>query len=94
MAPEDAERLLLSASLQVALLQLQRVADAATFSPDKAPEALKQLIVAFANKALTNAGVGGERSGMESFEALGERLQRIQERTRAALERVLGRKVG
>ncbi len=91
--PEDAERLLLSASLQVALLQLQRVTGGDSFDPERAPEAVKQLLVAFANQALANSGVGGERARIESFAALGERLQRVQERTRAALERVLGRKV-
>ncbi|MGH6922206.1 MAG: bifunctional [glutamine synthetase] adenylyltransferase/[glutamine synthetase]-adenylyl-L-tyrosine phosphorylase [Propylenella sp.] len=88
--PEDAERLLLSASLQVALLQLQRVAGAEAFAPDKAPEALKRLVVAAADRALANAGVGQERAGIESFEELDARLGQIQQQTRAALERVLG----
>jgi glutamate-ammonia-ligase adenylyltransferase len=94
LAPEDAERLLLSAGLQVALLQLERIAGVGTLDPEKAPEALKQLVVSIADRALRNTGVGGERGGVGSFEALAERLARIQERTRGALERVLGRKVG
>ncbi len=93
LAPEDAERLLLSATLQTALLQLERVAGAETFVPDKAPEALKQLIVSLANNALRNSGVGDERGGIETFDALETQLQRIQQRTRVALEHVLGAKV-
>jgi glutamate-ammonia-ligase adenylyltransferase len=87
LEPEDAERLLLSAALQVTLLQLERIAGAGTLDPERAPEALRQLIVAFANRALSNTGVGSE---IESFEALGERLRRTQERTRGVLERLLG----
>jgi glutamate-ammonia-ligase adenylyltransferase len=90
LAPEDAERLTLSAALQFALLQLERVADAKGFALDEMPEALQQLFVSFANRALSQAGVGGE---IESFTALEERLTRVQEGTRKGLERVLGAKV-
>jgi glutamate-ammonia-ligase adenylyltransferase len=90
LAPEEAERLTLSAALQIVLLQLERVADARNFALDEMPEALRQLFVSFANRAMSEAGVVSE---IESFDALGERLRSVQAGTRAALERVLGAKV-
>ncbi len=86
----EGERLILSAALQSALLQIERVADPKGFSPDQAPEALKRLMVGVADDALRNAGVGTERTGVASFAELEARLVEIQARTRAALESVLG----
>ncbi len=90
---KEGERLVLSAALQAAILQIERVADRDGFSPKDAPEALKRLMVALANVALEDASVGGERDGVATFEALETRLSRVQERTRRALETVLGAKV-
>ncbi len=89
----EGERLVLSAALQTAILQLARVADPRTFAPENAPEALKRLMLSLANGALEEAGVGEERAGVGTFEALTERLAQIQAQTRAALEKVLGVKV-
>lgn len=93
LAPEDAERLALSAALQTALLQLERVAAVERFDPETAPEALKQLVLSLANHALRQSGVGDERAGVETFDALQDRLARIQASTRVAFEHVLGTKV-
>ncbi len=87
------ERLVLSAALQAALLQLERVADPKVFVPEQAPEALKRLMVEVANDVLEDAGVGDERGGVTTFEELEARLVKIQEQTRRALESVLGVKV-
>ncbi len=92
--PADGERLVLSAALQGALLQIERVADPKAFSPDTAPEALRRLMVGIADGALRNSGVGKERSGIASFEDLEARLAAVQVATRAALESVLGVAVG
>jgi glutamate-ammonia-ligase adenylyltransferase len=91
LAQADAECLVPSAALQVALLQLERIAGVESFAPDKTPEALRRLVVSFAKRALTNEGV---KTTFETFDALAERLISVQERTRSALERVLARKVG
>jgi hypothetical protein len=93
MGPGEAERLVLSAALQAAILQLARVADPKAFSPEHAPEALKRLMVTTANEALEDSGVGDERAGVSTFEELEARLRQVQERTRRALESVLGVKV-
>jgi glutamate-ammonia-ligase adenylyltransferase len=93
IATAEAERLVLSAALQAAILQLQRVADPKAFSAEHAPEALKRLMVEVANAALQDAGVGEERAGVENFDALLTRLTEVQAKTRSALERVLGTKV-
>ena len=92
-APTEGERLMLSAALQTALLHVQRVAEVRSFEADHAPDALKQLAVAVADATLRSAGVGGERAGVASFEALRERLRQIQAQSREALEAVLGMKV-
>ena len=89
----DGERLVLSAALQGAILQFERVVDPKSFSPDTAPEALKRLIVAAASAALEEVGVGSERAGVLTFEALEARLKTVQAETRRALESVLGVKV-
>ncbi len=93
MGAEEAERLVLSAALQGAILQLQRVADPRAFSPDAAPEALKRLMVEVANDVLEEAGLGDERRGVATFEELEAQLRHVQEHTRQALEGVLGVKV-
>jgi glutamate-ammonia-ligase adenylyltransferase len=90
---ETDERLVLSAALQGALLQIERVADPEGFSPQTAPEALKRLIAGVADAVLRNFGVGAERSGVASFEELSSRLADLQAATRAALESVLGVKI-
>jgi len=94
LGPAEGERLILSTALQSALLQIARVADTKGFSPDSAPEALKGLMVAIGDGALRESGVGTERAGVASFEELQARLEEIQAPTRAALESVLGVKVG
>jgi [glutamine synthetase] adenylyltransferase / [glutamine synthetase]-adenylyl-L-tyrosine phosphorylase len=90
LSPETGGRLVASASVQAALLQVQRVADPDQVDPEKAPEALKLLLVAFANAALKPAGEGS----VSSFEELGEKLAAIQNETRQTLETVLGMEVG
>jgi hypothetical protein len=90
MESAEAERLILSAALQSAILQLARVADPKGFSAADAPEALKRLMVATANEALEDSGVGDERAGVATFGELEARLVEVQVRTRAALEGVLG----
>ena len=90
---EEGERLVLSTALQSAILQLGRVAGRDAFAPDTAPEALRQLIVAAADAALKDAGVGEERAGVSTFDELAARLVHVQEQTRAAFESVLGAKV-
>jgi glutamate-ammonia-ligase adenylyltransferase len=92
--PEEGERLILSAALQGALLQIERVATPNGFSVEEAPEALKGLIVSVADGVLRDAGVGGQRSGVASFEELEARLGEVQAKTRKALENVLGVPVG
>jgi glutamate-ammonia-ligase adenylyltransferase len=89
LLPDAGERLVLSASLQAALLQIVRVAEPKTFSPETAPEALRRIMVAIADKALSDSGVGVERAGVSSFAELGKRLVDIQGQTRIALEKVL-----
>jgi len=93
IGPDEGERLTLSTALQSAILQIGRIADRNAFSPDEAPEALKRLMVAAANVALEEAGVGDERAGVSTFEALQARLEHVQEQTRTAFESVLGTKV-
>ncbi len=93
MEARAGERLALSAALQAALLQLERVADPKVFVPAQAPEALKRLIVEVANDVLEDAGVGDERGGVATFEELEARLVKVQQQTRRALESVLGAKV-
>jgi len=88
--PDVGERLVLSAALQTSLLQIMRAADPKGFSPDSAPEALKQVMVEIADAALADAGVGRERGGVATFEELEKRLVDIQAQTRDALEEVLG----
>ncbi|HEX9905163.1 MAG TPA: bifunctional [glutamine synthetase] adenylyltransferase/[glutamine synthetase]-adenylyl-L-tyrosine phosphorylase [Propylenella sp.] len=90
LSPDIGERLVLSAMLQTALLQMLRVADARDPDPRNAPEALRRLLVASADAILRNAGVGAERSGVDGVEALEARLRQVQGQTREALERVLG----
>jgi hypothetical protein len=46
-------------------------------------------MVAIADKALSDSGVGVERAGVSSFAELGKRLVDIQGQTRIALEKVL-----
>jgi glutamate-ammonia-ligase adenylyltransferase len=89
----EGERLASSASLQAALLQIERAAGIDSRGVENAPDALRQLLVAAADAELRSAGVGGERAGIASFEELRERLAQIQDQTRAALEAVLGAKV-
>jgi glutamate-ammonia-ligase adenylyltransferase len=88
--PDAGERLVLSTSLQAALLQIMRVAEPNAFSPETAPEALKRIMVTIADKAFKDAGVGTERAGVSSFGELEKRLVEIQAQTRMALEKVLG----
>ncbi len=84
------ERLVLSAALQSALLQFERVADPRAFSPDDAPEALKGLLVDVADDVLHDLGTGEERAGIKAFAELERRLADVQKETRAALEELLG----
>jgi glutamate-ammonia-ligase adenylyltransferase len=84
----------LAASLatQTAMLQVLRIAEEKTFDPEHAPDALKRLLVSFAEAALQR-----ERPAvppLASFEALGEELAALQVRTRTALETVLGVGIG
>ena len=89
MAPDDGERLVLSAALQGALLQIERVADPKGFSPDEAPEALKRLMVEIADGALRNsASARSERRCV--IRGAGGAAGRDAAQTRAALESVLG----
>ena len=88
--PDAGERLVLSTSLQAALLQIVRVAEPTAFSPKAAPEALRRIMVAIADKAFRDSGVGAERAGVSGFEELEKRLVVIQAQTRTALEKVLG----
>jgi glutamate-ammonia-ligase adenylyltransferase len=94
LAPEESERLVLSAALQGALLQIERVASPKGFSSEEAPEALRGLMVTVADAALKDVGVGAERAGVASFEDLEARLVEVQAKTREALENVLGVAVG
>jgi glutamate-ammonia-ligase adenylyltransferase len=89
----EGERLASSASLQAALLQIQRAAGIDPRAVANAPDALKKLLVSAADAELRSAGIGGERAGIASVEELRERLVQVQEQTRAALEAVLGTKV-
>lgn len=90
ISPDVGERLVLSAALQGAILQILRVSYPKNFSPDSAPEALKRLMVDVADEALRNSGIGKERAGVASFAELEARLVEVQRQTRAALEEVLG----
>lgn len=90
---ETGERLVLSAALQGALLQIARVAAPQGFSPEAAPEALKRLMTEVADRVLSAFGVGAERNGVSSFNELAARLIGLQRETRKAFERVLGTKV-
>ena len=74
MATADGERLVLSASLQSALLQIARVADPQGFSPEEAPQALKELMVEAADDVLKELGVGEQRNGVGSFGELGSAI--------------------
>jgi glutamate-ammonia-ligase adenylyltransferase len=91
--PGDGERLVLSAALQSAILQLERVADPKHFAAETAPEALKGLILSAANHVLADAGLGAERGGAASFDDLTRTLAAVQDNTRRTLERLLGTKV-
>jgi len=92
LEPETGERLVLSAALQSALIQIERVA-AKEFSSEKAPEALKGLMARIADNVFDAFGVGAELGGVGSFEELGRRLAEVQDATRRTLENVLGAKV-
>jgi glutamate-ammonia-ligase adenylyltransferase len=94
LAPEQGERLVLSAALQSALFQIERVANPKGFSVEDAPDALKGLMVSIADNALKDVGVGEERAGVRSFAELEARLIGGQAKTREALEAVLGMPVG
>jgi glutamate-ammonia-ligase adenylyltransferase len=94
LPPAEGERLILSMALQSALLQLQRVADMKNLEPESMADALKRLAVSLGDAVLREHGVGEERGGAGSFEALTERLTRIQTQTRAALERVIETPIG
>ena len=94
IAPEAGERLVLSAALQGALFQIERVASPKGFSAEEVPEALKGLMVTVADSALRDVGVGGGQTGVGSFEELEVRLVEVQAETREALEGVLGVPVG
>jgi hypothetical protein len=94
LGADEGERFMVSAAVQRALLQVGRATDADTSDPEHVPEALKQLMAAFADAELKEHGVGDERAGVASFAALIERLGKLQEHTRAALERLLGAPIG
>ncbi len=105
LSQAEGDTLLAAASLQTALLQIQRTADDKAFDPQHAPDALKRLLVAAARPSLADT----ERAAMPAetadlplsgaldaaeFGALEETLLTLQKRARAALESVLGVAVG
>jgi glutamate-ammonia-ligase adenylyltransferase len=94
LSSELGERLVLSAALQGALLQIMRVSYPKAFSLDEVAEAEKRLMVEVGDAALKNFGTGVERAGIATFDALEGRLKEVQRRTRGALEEVLGARVG
>jgi hypothetical protein len=91
---EAGERLLVSARLQTAILQMERVAGDKAFDPDTAPEALKRLMVSAVNSVLADEQLPDAPVTVVSFEALTEILAAVQARTRTALEEVLGTTIG
>jgi glutamate-ammonia-ligase adenylyltransferase len=93
--PQEAgDRLLVSARLQTAILQMERVAGDKAFDPDSAPDALKRLVVSAVNSVLAEEESPHAPITVASFEALTETLAAVQARTRAALEEVLGIAIG
>jgi glutamate-ammonia-ligase adenylyltransferase len=102
----DGTHLLAAASVQTALLQIQRTADDKAFDPQHVPDALKRLLVAAAGASLADtwskrgitpveaADLPLAAGGAAEFSALEETLLILRDRARAALERVLGVAIG
>jgi glutamate-ammonia-ligase adenylyltransferase len=103
LAVADGEPLLAAAVVQTALLHIQRIADDRTFDPGQAPDALKRLLAAAADAALSGLRLeglflaGGHRepfSPAADFPGVERKLTRLQDGARRALERVLGLPIG
>jgi glutamate-ammonia-ligase adenylyltransferase len=90
---EEGRQLLASTVLQTALLQVMRTAEERTFDPERAPDALKRLMITFAETALRSDDPDVPVE-IASFDALGQRLVAVQDRTRTALETLLAVAVG
>jgi glutamate-ammonia-ligase adenylyltransferase len=83
------EVLAAAVELQGAVLQVLRIAEDKAFDPATGSDALKMLLASFASDEASE-GTGE----VLSFDALRRRLMSAQDQARAALEAVLGRKIG
>lgn len=82
--------LVIAATLQTAILHIERIAQEKQFDPETAPDALKRLMAVVAGEALSAAGPEVIPAEGMRFEALSGVLERVQGNARTALEAVLG----
>jgi glutamate-ammonia-ligase adenylyltransferase len=85
LRPSDGESLVKSILVQSTILQILRVASESAFDPERAPDALKGILVSAAGTLL-----GGEGNPpLASFGGLQAALENLQRETRTSLEAVL-----